>query len=354
LFTFLRNFGNLTLTILAFLRAGKMTTCDEKHSLAHGKDDDTVSVGTTCLAQDDVLQSSPEDVSHDECEQGRANVTSYKTDFSYDECEQGRVDIPSYKTDSFWDDCEMPETSILASQDTNQIGGIPETSTLNFQETTQAQNVPVWVPIPSAPMVVPVVTCNNNYPQLDAAQLLQQASDCQREAARLEAEARRCRNTQAMESSQADVASGITNTSWTTVMLRNIPNNIMREGLLDRFERSGFAGCFDFLYLPMDFKRDANLGYAFVNLINWQQANRFYEFFQGFNDWGLASQKVCQVCWGQPLQGLEKHVERYRNSPVMHNSVADQHKPILFRDGVRIPFPEPTKRIRAPRVSDRP
>ena len=31
----------------------------------------------------------------------------------------------------------------------------------------------------------------------------------------------------------------------------------------------------------------------------------------------------------------EAHVERYKNSPVMHKSVPDEYKPAIFKDGVR-------------------
>jgi len=58
---------------------------------------------------------------------------------------------------------------------------------------------------------------------------------------------------------------------------------------------------------------------------------------------------VCSVSWSQPLRGLEAHVDRYRNSPLMHALVPDTYRPLLFRDGQRIAFPPPTKKIKAPR-----
>lgn len=57
-----------------------------------------------------------------------------------------------------------------------------------------------------------------------------------------------------------------------------------------------------------------------------------------------------QGLWGGPHQGLEAHVERYRNSPVMHEDVPDTFKPVLFANGVRISFPLPTRKLRAPRL----
>lgn len=99
----------------------------------------------------------------------------------------------------------------------------------------------------------------------------------------------------------------------------------------------------------MDFRRSANLGYAFVNLVSAEVAHRFHDHFNGFIGWSLASHKVGEVGWGQPLQGVEAHIWRYRNSPVMHDDVPDDHKPVLFSQGRRIPFPTPTKLLKAPR-----
>jgi len=135
----------------------------------------------------------------------------------------------------------------------------------------------------------------------------------------------------------------------TTLMLRNIPNDYSRDMLLELLDAQGFAARYDFLYLPVDFKRMAGLGYAFVNCASEVDAEQMMATFHGFRQWRFNSAKVCEVVWGEPLQGLRAHVDRYRNSPVMHGSVPDSCKPAMFENGVRKPFPAPTKRIRAPR-----
>lgn len=139
-------------------------------------------------------------------------------------------------------------------------------------------------------------------------------------------------------------------TESTTVMLRNIPNRYTQGHLIDLLDENGFRSRYDFVYLPMDFRNGVNLGYAFVNLLNHQDALHAMGIFQGFSRWYYESTKVCEVSWAHPHQGLEEHVERYRNSPVMHACMPDEYKPMLFRDGIRIPFPPPTKAIRAPKL----
>jgi len=136
----------------------------------------------------------------------------------------------------------------------------------------------------------------------------------------------------------------------TTVMLRNVPNNYSRTMLLNLINTEGFAGEYDFVYLPMDFKSHASLGYAFVNLVTPEKAAAFWTAFDGFNKWKVASQKVCSVSWSCPYQGLEAHIERYRNSPIMHSDMPDEYKPIVFRNDQRVPFPAPTKKLKAPRM----
>jgi RNA recognition motif-containing protein len=181
---------------------------------------------------------------------------------------------------------------------------------------------------------------------------MQHSKYLEMKAIELEAQAWRIRNPNATDVHQANVGGESKDGQRTTVMLRNIPNNLTREGLLNLFRSNGFpTKLIDFLYLVMDLQRDANLGYAFVNLISAQDAYRFFEVFQGFEGWGMASEKIGEVCWAQPLQGLDQYIDRYRNSPVMHRSVPEEHKPMLFRDGTHIQFPGPTKKLRAPRAS---
>jgi len=139
----------------------------------------------------------------------------------------------------------------------------------------------------------------------------------------------------------------------TTVMMRNLPVGYTRAALLELLEDGGFEGCFDFVYLPMDFASKVCLGYAFVNFISASDAERCWQVFQDFTDWGMGSEKACTVTWGDPYQGLDAHVERYQNSPVMHHSMPDEWKPIILKAGQRIPFPAPTKNIGAPKMRRR-
>lgn len=64
---------------------------------------------------------------------------------------------------------------------------------------------------------------------------------------------------------------------------------------------------------------------------------------------GNSQQEGVRCHLSGPHQGREAHVERYRNSPVMHPSVPEPYKPIILQGGERIPFPAPTKMPKAPR-----
>jgi len=137
----------------------------------------------------------------------------------------------------------------------------------------------------------------------------------------------------------------------TTIMLRNLPNDYNRDLLCELLDEEGFSGRYNFVYLPMDFQRWAGFGYAFVNMLDHEAALDAWNHLSGFSKWKVVgSNKVCEVCWGAPLQGLVAHRERYRNSPVMHPEIPDHFKPALFEDGQRISFPAPTQRIRPPRT----
>jgi len=135
----------------------------------------------------------------------------------------------------------------------------------------------------------------------------------------------------------------------TTVMLKNLPKGLSRSMLLDLLEQKGFANQCNFVYLPVEFTRRSCMGYAFVNFERPSMVLDFWSAFEGLTDWPAPSSKICKVTWSSPLQGLSEHVERFRNSPLMHNTVPDECRPILLRSGVRMTFPSPTKTLRAPR-----
>jgi hypothetical protein len=133
----------------------------------------------------------------------------------------------------------------------------------------------------------------------------------------------------------------------TTVMLRNIPTKYTRQALLGLLDIHGFAGLYDFVYLPIDFRNGVNLGYAFVNSVLHEDALRLLEHFNGLC---TGTGQNCEVSWACPNQGLKDYVERYRNSPVMHPSMPDEYKPMVFRNGRQVDFPLPTKPIKAPKL----
>jgi len=123
-----------------------------------------------------------------------------------------------------------------------------------------------------------------------------------------------------------------------TLMLRNLPNKINQTKLLSRLQ--SYRNKIDFLYLPTDFENKCNLGYAFINFVDGAAAARFKA---EFNDKKLPgcrrSHKVLAV---QParVQGVSANVRRFRNSSVM-GVLSEEEKPMLFKDGVQIPFPMP-------------
>merc|ERR550514_2248452 len=139
----------------------------------------------------------------------------------------------------------------------------------------------------------------------------------------------------------------------TTVLMRDVPSSYSSSKLIDLFDAAGFWGTYDFVYLPIDFRTNMSLGYAFANFVSSKDAQQFMKYFDGFSSWQFVSPKVCKVNWSEPNQGLEEHVSRYRNSPIMHENVPDDFKPRLYDDGVRVAFPEPTKCIKLPRVRRR-
>jgi len=131
----------------------------------------------------------------------------------------------------------------------------------------------------------------------------------------------------------------------------NLPRDLTQAELLAVMDASGFRCCYDFAFLPANLRSGRNQGHAIVNFSRHSYGLAFAARSQGFADWGeSANGQLCEVRWSLPLQGLAEHIENYRNHPAMHESVPDAFRPVLFVDGWPVPFPPPTKKIRAPRL----
>jgi len=138
--------------------------------------------------------------------------------------------------------------------------------------------------------------------------------------------------------------------SATTLMFRNLPDGFSRPQLEQLLDVEGYAGRYDFIYLPAELATGACFGYAFVNLVSSSDMRGFIRHFQGFDHWPVQSSKKALIHASEGIQGLEEQIERYRNSPLMHPSVADGLRPTVYREGKRATFPNPTAPLKPPRV----
>lgn len=128
--------------------------------------------------------------------------------------------------------------------------------------------------------------------------------------------------------------------SQTTVWVDNIPHEYNQDDILRLLALHSFYP--DFLYMPRDFRNWEVIGYAIVNFETHEKARRFFDNISELLDKNLS------LSWAKPLQGKKAHVDRFRNSPVNHETVPVEYKPILFENGERVAFPPPMGNIKAP------
>lgn len=123
-------------------------------------------------------------------------------------------------------------------------------------------------------------------------------------------------------------------------MLRNIPNKYSQDNLLEEIEAVGFSGTWNFFYLPIDVKNNANVGYAFMNFIDTKD---FARFCTDFNDWQFkrsGSKKIGSVN-AAVVQGLKQNVQNLMKKRVAQG----EYGPILMIDGKRTGLEDAAKTI---------
>ena len=107
-----------------------------------------------------------------------------------------------------------------------------------------------------------------------------------------------------------DIVSG--KDTRTTVMIRNIPIKYTDEILIEALKE--FNGKYDCLYMPYDYEKNGNKGYAFINFINPLHILYFYEKFNGKKWIHFESSKICELNCAhfQGINEIQKHAKNYK------------------------------------------
>ena len=135
-----------------------------------------------------------------------------------------------------------------------------------------------------------------------------------------------------LEDAAPQISSPILN--QTTVMVRNIPTRIsattfMKVVFADKADPSEVV---DFLYLPIDFKTNKNLGYCFLNFKRPEEASQFlskydtrkYVFCE-------TSEKKLQINWSN-RQGFVKNLEVFTQTKML-DTWPSEFRPLALWEG---------------------
>jgi hypothetical protein len=128
-----------------------------------------------------------------------------------------------------------------------------------------------------------------------------------------------------------------------SVMIRNIPNKYTQRLLLATLNVL-HSGEFDFLYLPIDFDNQCNLGYAFLNFVNYRSILDLMENMNGKRWPRFSSTKVCAITYAR-IQGKDSLISHFKRSHFQRprGCVEESERP-LFRHsaaGELLPLPLP-------------
>lgn len=136
----------------------------------------------------------------------------------------------------------------------------------------------------------------------------------------------------------------------TTLMVRNLPQDMTQNQFVEKLIDGGYRGLFDFVYMPMNLRASGNFGYVFINFKSHYIAAQVMARLGNHEEYDVLSALGWTTMWST-CQGFSTNVERYRNSPLMHELVPKDCKPSIYDEwGNVAAFPRPTKNIPKPRI----
>ncbi len=111
-------------------------------------------------------------------------------------------------------------------------------------------------------------------------------------------------------------------------MIKNIPTHVTQVKLVEKINKH-FKGTFNFFYLPIDFVKKSNAGYAFINFRKPETIISFCRTYEG-NLWGFDNdiKKICYISFAR-IQGYRSICDHFKHSSIM-KQVDEQIKPIML------------------------
>mmetsp|Transcript_138101 Transcript_138101/g.385292 ORF Transcript_138101/g.385292 Transcript_138101/m.385292 type:complete len:311 (+) Transcript_138101:98-1030(+) len=141
--------------------------------------------------------------------------------------------------------------------------------------------------------------------------------------------------TQAQEATHAQSADLIVETpeaeKVTTLMLRNLPQSISQRDLCVALDRAGFAGKYDFLYMPTVFSSGVGKGYAFVNFTAPEYADRLLNSWTKGRPFGRMQNKTIGIIIAH-IQGRDANIAQW-DTPKMRRVRNPNHRPLVLAPG---------------------
>merc|ERR1719335_129478 len=81
----------------------------------------------------------------------------------------------------------------------------------------------------------------------------------------------------------------------TTLMIRGIPCSFSQDTLMKLIDNAGLKGKYNFFYLPRAGNNGSNLGYAFINFLDHESAEKCVAMFNGVPLDPSRSTKICTI-----------------------------------------------------------
>lgn len=122
-----------------------------------------------------------------------------------------------------------------------------------------------------------------------------------------------------------------------TIMVRSVPRRCSQKNFLTDLDESGFAGTYNFVYLPFSFETKANMGYAFVNFIDDDTADSFLRVWNETRLYSLPGKTPLPATYAD-VQGLDANVRRLMGDYKIARISNPSYQPLVFEGGCRVNF----------------